>query len=76
MDKLIFEIEAPKSIPDMLRLKMAIMRLNQKQAAEIMGISNSCLSQIMNGKLAPNVEVMIGMYKKFNVDGNWLLEHL
>ncbi len=44
-------IEQPKTLPEMIRLKMFLMGLNQKQLAKLLDVTPSRISELLNGKM-------------------------
>jgi HTH-type transcriptional regulator/antitoxin HigA len=65
----------PKSIPEMVELKMYEQKLTQAGLAAQLDIGTSKLSEILNGKRKPDVPFLKALYKKFNVDPGFLLDH-
>lgn len=61
---------------DILFYVMEIKGYNQTQLSSELEISNSLLSEILRGKKLPNVDILLNMHKKFQLDGNVLLESI
>lgn len=57
-----------------IREKMAERGLNQKQTAQLIGISESRLSDILNGKRGINYEQTCRLYYKLHIDAGVLLD--
>ena len=57
-----------------IREKMAEKGLNQKQTAQLIGISESRLSDILNGKRGINYEQTCRLYHKLHIDAGILLD--
>lgn len=64
----------PKTIPEVVELKMFEKKLNRVALAKKLGIANSKLSQILNGKRQPDVKFLKAVHEKLGVDGNFILE--
>ena len=68
-------LKVPKSIPELVEQKMYEQKLTQAGLAAALDIGASKLSEILNGKRKPDVPFLKALYKKFNVDPGFLLEH-
>lgn len=64
----------PSSLPEIIKMKMFQLRLNQQSAAQLLGISEAKFSLIMNGKQKPDIYFLKAVREKLNVDANLLLE--
>jgi HTH-type transcriptional regulator/antitoxin HigA len=62
------------SLPDILIYLMQYKRSSQAELSESLSISKSLLSEILNGKKKPNLELIINLHKNFGIDANILLE--
>lgn len=62
------------SIKDIIFYIMRQRDLTQQELAGLLQVSNSGLSEILNGKKKPNLELAKQLHYKFQVDGNLLLE--
>ena len=62
------------SLPDILVYLMQYKRSSQAELSESLSISKSLLSEILNGKKKPNLELIIKLHKNFGIDANILLE--
>jgi transcriptional regulator with XRE-family HTH domain len=51
------------------------MRLNRSKLSELLGIGNSKLSKILNGKRPPDVKFLKAAYTKLGIDAGFLLNH-
>ena len=67
-------LPAPASLPDMIRMKMFQLKLNQQFTAKLLGISEAILSLIMNGKQKPDIYFIKAIHTKLNLDGNLILQ--
>lgn len=64
------------SFKDVLFYIMECKGYNQTQLSETLQVSNSLLSEILRGKKSPNIDIVINLHTKFNLDGNLLLESI
>lgn len=62
------------TLPDILVYLMQYKRSSQAELSESLSISKSLLSEILNGKKKPNLELIINLHKNFGIDANILLE--
>jgi antitoxin component HigA of HigAB toxin-antitoxin module len=53
---------------------MQFKRYTQTELSEDLSISKSLLSEILNGKKQPNLNIIVSLHKKFGIDANILLE--
>jgi HTH-type transcriptional regulator/antitoxin HigA len=63
----------PASLPDMIRIRLAQLQINQNFAAKLLGVSDSKFSLIMNGKQKPDIYFIKSIHIKLHVDANQLL---
>lgn len=66
----------PKTITEIVELKMFEKKLNRVSLAKKLGIGNAKLSQILNGKRPPDVKFLKAIHEKLGVDGNFILERV
>lgn len=66
----------PESLPEMIRMRMFQMHLNQSFAAKLLGVSDAKFSLIMRGKQKPDVYFIKALHDKFSVDANLILQAL
>ena len=50
------------------------LRMKQKQFAQLLGISESRLSEVINGRRAPNLDLVKRLHTTLHVPGDKLLE--
>ena len=62
------------SFPDILIYIMQFKRYSQSELSDDLSISKSLLSEILNGKKQPNLNIVVNLHKKFGIDANVLLE--
>ncbi len=68
-------LDAPLTLPEMLRLKMFQKRLTQRQTAELLEITPSRVSEIMNGKISISLKVAKQMYLKLGIPADFILQN-
>jgi HTH-type transcriptional regulator/antitoxin HigA len=61
------------TLPEILRLRMAEMGINQKALAELLNVSPSRISEYMNGTSEPTLKVAREMSLKLAIDPHILL---
>ena len=61
---------------DILNHLMISNGLNQSQLSEQLEVSGALLSGILNGKKSPNIDILFNVHKKYQIDGNLLLNSL
>ncbi|TDX01608.1 helix-turn-helix domain-containing protein [Dinghuibacter silviterrae] len=71
-----YTIPAPVTIEGMIELKMYERRLKQKELAQLMGLSEPKLSQILSGKRAPDIAFLKAAHQKLGIDASFLLNHV
>jgi len=64
----------PKTISEIVELKMFEKKINRGNLAKILGIGAPKLSQILNNKREPDVRFLKALHEKLGVDGNFILE--
>ena len=74
-EKSIYTVSAPTTIEGMIELKMYERRLKQKELAELMGLSEPKLSQILSGKRAPDIAFLKAAHQVLGIDASFLLTH-
>ncbi len=58
----------------MLELKMYELKLKQKELAELLGISATRLSEVMQGKRKVNMDLAKRLYSVLKIDAAFILE--
>lgn len=66
-------IKQPSTITEMLRYKMFELNLKQKQLAKLVGVSETRISELLNGKRKLNIELAKKLNSKLNIDAEFLL---
>lgn len=67
-----YPIPSP-SLGDVIRLRMHEMGLTQKSLAELIGISQSRVSEILSGKAEPTLQAAREIAVKLNIDSDIVL---
>ncbi len=68
-------LKTPKTIPEMVELKMFEQKISQTTLAEKLGFSPSKVSEILSGKRKPDVPFLKGIYEKLHIDADFILKH-
>lgn len=56
------------SLIDVIKLRLYEMGISQKKLAEMLGISNSRVSEILNGKSVPSLKIGRELSRQLNID--------
>ena len=67
-------IPVPGSLEEMIRLKMYQRKVNQKQLAQLLEITETRLSEVLRGKRNINFDMARRLHEKLGIDGNFILE--
>ena len=67
-------IRQPKTLTEMLELKMYERKLKQKDLATLLGISATRLSEVMQGKRKVNMDLAKRLYSVLKIDAGFILE--
>jgi HTH-type transcriptional regulator / antitoxin HigA len=62
------------SFADILVYLMQNKRYSQSELSENLSVSKSLLSEILNGKKKPNLDIVVAIHKRFGIDANVLLD--
>jgi HTH-type transcriptional regulator / antitoxin HigA len=65
----------PRTIIEAVELKMFEKRISQARLADLLGLGQSKLSDILNGKRKPDIPFLKALYKILKIDPGFLLEH-
>ncbi|MBU3744257.1 MAG: helix-turn-helix domain-containing protein [Sediminibacterium sp.] len=65
----------PKSIPELIAYKMFERKMNQSALADSLGMSQSKVSEILNGKRKADIAFLKGVHKLFQLDAELLLKY-
>lgn len=71
-EEIYYPIETP-TLTEMIRLRMAEMKLSQKALADLLGVSPPRISEYMTGKSEPTLKVARLMHQKLDIDAEILL---
>jgi HTH-type transcriptional regulator/antitoxin HigA len=61
------------SLPDVMKLRMYEMNLTQEKLAEMLGLSQSRISNFLTGKTEPTLEVARTISKQLNIEPGIIL---
>jgi HTH-type transcriptional regulator/antitoxin HigA len=75
-EKHVYIIPAPTTLSGIIEMKMYEMRLNQKQLAQKLHISNAKLSLILSGKQKPDIAFLKSAFKELHIDAHMLMNAL
>lgn len=67
-------IRQPQTLVEMIKLKMFERNLKQKELADLLEISPTRLSEVMQGKRKISLELAKKLYKKLNISPEFILE--
>ena len=68
-------LKAPKTITEIVELKLFEHKMTQAKLAEHLGVGKSKVSEILNGKRKPDLTFIKGVHRVLNIDAGFLLEH-
>lgn len=71
-----YYVEPPRTLEGMIELRMYEMKLKQKDLAATLGVSNTKLSMILNGKQKPDIPFIKAVHTKLNVSADFILQHI
>jgi|JI10StandDraft_1071094.scaffolds.fasta_scaffold463132_1 HTH-type transcriptional regulator/antitoxin HigA len=66
----------PESLPEMIRMRMFQMQLNQAFTAKLLGVSDAKFSLILSGRQRPDIIFIKALHEKLKVDANLILQAL
>ena len=67
-------IRQPRTLVEMLELKMYEQKLKQKDLAALLGVSATRLSEVMQGKRKVNMDLAKRLYSVLKIDAGFILE--
>ena len=67
-------VKEPKTISDIVELKLFENKMTQARLAEEIGLAKSKVSEILNGKRKADIQFLKGIHKLFKIDAELLLE--
>ena len=70
----IMPVRHPRTLTEMLELKMYEQKLKQKDLAALLGISATRLSEVMQGKRKVNMDLAKRLYFVLKIDAGFILE--
>jgi antitoxin component HigA of HigAB toxin-antitoxin module len=75
-EKIHYPFPMPKTISEIIELKMFEKKLNRVGLAKMLGVGAPKLSQILNNKREPDVSFLKAIHEKLGIDGNFILERV
>lgn len=67
--------KTPKSIPELISFKMFERKMTQSKLAKNLGMSESKVSDILNGKRKADIAFLKGVHTLFRIDAELLLKY-
>jgi HTH-type transcriptional regulator / antitoxin HigA len=67
-------IQKPETLPEVIELKMFEQKMKRKDMAKLLGITDTRMSEVMNGKRKINMDLAKRLYKTLGVDPKFILE--
>ena len=64
----------PQSLVGMIQVKMFERRMRQKELATLLEVSETTLSEVLNGKRKINLDLAKKLYKKLGIASDFILE--
>ncbi|HTE31579.1 MAG TPA: hypothetical protein VK666_14455 [Chryseolinea sp.] len=64
----------PSTLPEMIRMRMHALQLNQGFAAKLLGVSDAKFSMIMNGKQKPDIYFIKAIHDKLHINAEQILQ--
>ncbi|MCE7068025.1 type II toxin-antitoxin system HigA family antitoxin [Dyadobacter sp. CY326] len=71
-----YYVEPPRTLEGMIELRMYEMKLKQKDLAATLGVSDTKLSLILNGKQKPDIPFIKAVHTKLNVSADFIMQHI
>lgn len=62
------------TLQERIKEQMAEKKINQKELAEMTGLTEASVSKYVNGKREPRIDVILKLAKAFNVSTDYLLQ--
>ncbi len=67
-----YPVEKP-TLPDIIRLRMAELKISQKKLASVLNVSPSRISEYLNGKSEPTLKIARLLRDELNIDADIIL---
>ena len=67
-----FPVKKP-TLPEIIRLRMAELKISQRKLAEILNVSPSRISEYLNGKSEPTLKIARQLRDELNIDADIIL---
>ncbi len=71
-EEIYFPVQKP-SLPDIIRLRMAELKISQKKLASILNVSPSRISEYLNGKSEPTLKIARLLRDELKIDADIIL---
>lgn len=66
----------PKNLIEMIELRMFQQHLNQKLLSQLLGVTETRVSEILKGKRKINVEFAKKLYERLEIDADFILRYV
>jgi HTH-type transcriptional regulator / antitoxin HigA len=67
-------LKTPQSLSGMLKLKMVTLNIRQKEMAELLGIAESRLSEVLSGKRRVNMDLAKKLHTILKIEAEFILQ--
>ena len=67
-------IRAPQTLVEMIEYKMYDRKMNQKELAVLLGVSQTRLSEVIQGKRKVNLDLAKRLFTNLNIDPAFILK--
>jgi HTH-type transcriptional regulator / antitoxin HigA len=67
-------LKKPQSLSGMLKLKMVTLNIRQKEMAELLGIAESRLSEVLSGKRRVNMDLAKKLHTILKIEAEFILQ--
>lgn len=66
----------PKTLLEIIEYKMFELKLRQRDLAELLGVTENRISEILNGKRKINIDFAKRLHEKLNIDAAFILTNV
>ena len=67
-------LKTPQNLSSMLKLKMVSLNIRQKEMAELLGIAESRLSEVLSGKRRVNMDLAKKLHTILHIEAEFILQ--
>jgi HTH-type transcriptional regulator / antitoxin HigA len=67
-------LKTPQTLSGMLKLKMVTLNIRQKEMAELLGIAESRLSEVLSGKRRVNMDLAKKLHTILKIEAEFILQ--